>query len=109
MKEKKKKRIFLLALITGAAAFSNCDAKAEKLLKTVIKEKLTVAENDNLKYLSETDEPDYYKYRIFEDHDTHTVYRAYVELDMKTGSVFKMNTENDRLEKIYQDKSSICK
>ena len=40
----------------------------------MIKEKLTVSENDNLKYLSQTDEPDYYKYMIYEDHDTHEVY-----------------------------------
>ena len=61
-----KKGIFLLALITGAAAFSNCDAKAEKLLNTVIKDKLIVSKNDNLKYYSpEKDGPGYYKYQIF--------------------------------------------
>ena len=109
-RRKMKKGIFLLALITGAAAFSNCDAKAEKLLNTVIKDKLIVSKNDNLKYYSpEKDGPGYYKYQIFEDHDTHTVNRAYIELDMKTGTAYKMNIADDKLEKIYQDKSSVCK
>ena len=105
-----KKGIFLLALITGTVAFSNCDIKAEKLLNTVIKEKLTVSKNDNLKYYSpEKDGDGYYKYQVFENHDTHTVNRAYIELDMKTGTAYKMNIADDKLEKIYQDKSSVCK
>ncbi|MCP1225447.1 hypothetical protein [Sebaldella sp. S0638] len=105
-----KKGIFLLAFIIGVSAFSNCDVKAEKLLNTVIKEKLTISKNDNLKYYTpEMDGADYYKYQIFENHETHTVKRAYIELDMKTGTAYKMNIADDKLEKIYQDKKSVCK
>ena len=105
-----KKVIFILAFLTGATAFSNCDVKAEKLLDIVIEKKLTVSKNDNLKYFEpEKDGDKYYKYQVFEDHSDYIVNRAYVELNMETGTVFKLNIADDKLEKIYQDKKSICK
>ena len=103
------KLIVGIYLVFGIISFSNCDLNAEKLLKTVIKEKLTVSPEDNLKYFSPEINGKEYKYEVFEDHDTHTVNRAYIELDMKTGTAYKMNIADDKLEKIYQDKKSVCK
>jgi hypothetical protein len=105
-----KKVIFILTLILGVSAFSNCDIKAEELINILIEKKLTVSKNDNLKYFEpETDGKGYYKYQVFEDHNTHIVNRAYIELDMKTGTAYKLDIADDTLKKIYQNKKSICK
>lgn len=105
-----KKVILILAFVIGTAAFSNCNVKAKKLLDAVIEKKLTVSKNDKLKYFEpEMDGNKYYKYKVFEDHGDYVVYRTYVELNMETGTVFELNTANDRLEEIYQDKKNICK
>lgn len=104
-----KRAIIGIFLILGAISFSNCDLNAEKLIKTVIKRKLTFSSKDNLKYFAPEINGKEYKYEIFEDHDTHTVNRAYIMLDMKTGIAYKENIADDKLEKIYQNKSLICK
>ena len=46
---------------------------AEKLIKTVIKRKLTFFSKDNLKYFDPEINGKEYKYEIFKDHETHMV------------------------------------
>ncbi|ACZ07386.1 Uncharacterised protein [Sebaldella termitidis] len=103
------KLIVGIYLVFGIISFSNCDLNAEKLLKTVIKEKLTVSPEDNLKYFNPEINGKEYKYEIFEDHETHIVNRAYVILNMETGIVYRENIAEDKVEKIYQNKNLSCK
>ena len=104
-----RKLVVGIFLVLGIISFSDCSLNAEKLVTTVIKEKLTVSPEDNLKYFAPEINGKEYKYEIFEDHDTHTVNRAYIMLDMKTGIAYKENIADDKLEKIYENKSFICK
>lgn len=104
-----KKIILVVLVLVSSLGFSNCDAEAEKLLEKVIKEKMTKSKEDKLKYFDPTINGNKYEYTVFEDHDTHTVNRAFLTLDLSTGIVYKYNTADDSLVKIYQDKKSICK
>ena len=104
-----KKLIIGIFLVSGIMNFANCSLNADKLVKNVIKQKLTFSPEDNLKYFSPEINGKEYKYEVFEDHDTHTVNRAYLKLDMKTGTVYKENIAEDKMEKIYQDRSLRCK
>ena len=104
-----RKLMIGIFLIFGVISFSNCALNADKLVKTVIKQKLTVSSKDNLKYFEPEVNGKEYKYEIFEDHETHTVNRAYIVLDMKTGIAYKENIADDKLEKIYQNKNLRCK
>lgn len=104
------KKVFLVSLLVlSSAGFANCDLKAENLVKKVIKQKLTVSSKDNLKYYEPEIDGKKYSYQVFEDHKTHTVNRAFLVLDMKTGTVYKENIASDSLDKIYKDSKSICK
>ena len=104
-----RKMVLGISLIFGVISFSNCSLNADKLIKTVIKQKLTVSPRDNLKYFPPEINGKEYKYEVFEDHDTHTVNRAYILIDMKTGTAYKENIADDKLEKIYQSKKIKCK
>ena len=104
-----KKFLFCLLVLGSVVSFSNCDLKADKLVGKVITKKLTYSKNDNLAFMNLGKEGMKYKYAVLENHSTHTVNRAFLELDMSKGIVYQENIADDTMTKIYEDKSSICK
>ena len=98
-----KKIIFILMVLIGTLSFSDCSVQAGKLMEKVMKEKFSY-ETDA--YLDpQKSAKNKYETTVF-DKDGGIV--GVLTLDLKTGTVYSFDENNNKTTKIYQDRKNIC-